>query len=217
MKKIFATVLLTLLVSATASAQFNLGSILGGGSSDDNSSSLGGLGSVLGGVVDAITGSNDITVDDLVGTWTYTSPAVTFDSDNALQKVGGSAATGVIENKLAPYYQKVGLNNLVLTINADHTFTMKAKFGSISGVVEKTDEGLVFNFKAFKKVNLGKVKTMASKSLTGLTLTFDVSRLKTVVSKAATLSKNQTVQTLASLLGSYDGIYAGFRLNKSGN
>lgn len=174
------------------------------------------LGDVLGGMLGNLTATGKFDVNDLVGTWKYKSAAVSLESDNALQKVGGSAATAVVEKKLEPYYKRAGVTNLVLTVDTAMNFTMKMGLGTATGTIEKTDDGeLVFNFKALKKINLGKVKAKAVKSGSTLTLTFDVSRLKQVVDKAASLANNATIKSLSAILSSYDGVYMGFRLTKT--
>ncbi len=43
------------------------------------------------------------------GTWTYTGPAIEFESDNLLQKAGGSVAANAAENKLKRTIGKVGI------------------------------------------------------------------------------------------------------------
>ena len=84
--------------------------------SSEGSSSLGGtLGSILGNVL----GNDKITPADLVGSWKYSAPAVTFKSDNMLKKAGGAAASATIENKLKPYYTRAGVDHIVLTVNND--------------------------------------------------------------------------------------------------
>ena len=74
----------------------------------------------------------------MTGTWAYSSPAVCFKSEKpALKKAGGSAVAAAAEGKLAPYYQKLGLTKLVLTINDDMSFTMKSGVLTASGTIEK--------------------------------------------------------------------------------
>lgn len=187
--------------------------------SDKAASALSGLGTLLGGVVESLTATSKLTPADLVGTWTYSSPAVTFDSDNALQKIGGAAATATLEQKIAPYYQRAGVTNLVLTVDADSSFTMKTKLFTVKGTIATApDEGkLIFNFKAFNKIKIGEVSTMVSKSGDTVALTFDASRLQGIVTKISALSQNASVQSLAKLFASYDGVYVGFKLKKEQN
>ena len=224
MKKLLSFVLLISFAAATAAAsQFDLKDILnkaksaqgdttGSSKESDKSSKLGGL---LGSVLTELTSTSKIEIADLKGTWKYQSPAITFDSDNALQKIGGAAATASIEEKIAPYYQRAGITDLVITIEQDSTFTMTMRVATVKGSVSKGENGkLIFNFQAFKKIKLGKVEAMASKSGETLSLTFDASRLQTLVSKIASISQNSSIQSLSKILSSYDGIFVGCRMKR---
>lgn len=169
----------------------------------------------LSGLVSAITSTSKFELSDLNGTWNYQEPAISFKSDNALNKIGGTAASVALVSKLKPYYDQIGINTLVLTVDAEAKFVMKIKSAVLKGSITKDgDNGyLTFNFNAFGKIPLGKVSAKAEKSATGvLTLTFDVSRLVTIVDKVSEVAKLSTVQSLTGLLKSYDGIYAGAKL-----
>ncbi len=117
---------------------------------DTTNTDKGSAGSAIGSILGNVLGKSDVTPADLEGTWNYTAPAVTFKSENLLKKAGGAAASATIENKIKPYYQRAGLENLVLTVANDSTFTMKLKRGSLSGsIAQGTEKGiLVFKFKA---------------------------------------------------------------------
>lgn len=171
----------------------------------------------LTGIATALTSSSKFDVADLNGTWDYQNPAINFKSDNALNKIGGTAASVALVNKLKPYYEQIGLNTLSVTFDAEANFTMKIKGVQLKGAVTKDDENgnLTFNFNAFNKIPLGKVSAKAEKSATGvLSLTFDVSRLVTIVDKVSSVAKISSVQSLVKLLQSYEGIYVGAQLKK---
>lgn len=170
------------------------------------------------GVVNNVTASDKFEVSSLQGTWNYSAPAISFKSDNALNKAGGVAASAAVESKIAPYYKTLGLETAEMTFDAEGNFTLKLKMITLTGTVTKDgDDGkLTFNFKASGKFNLGKVAAFATKSALGeLTLTFDASRVISVVSKVASVAGNSTLKTLSGVLNSYDGIYAGARFTKS--
>lgn len=174
----------------------------------------------LGGIVTALTSSSKFEIADIAGTWSYQAPAVSFKSENALNKIGGVAASAAIESKLQPYYDRLGINTLTLTVDADANFLMKLKGVTLKGTITKeSDQGaLTFNFNAFGKIALGKISAQATKSATNvLTLTFDASRAIAVADKVASVAKIETLQTVANLLKSYDGIYAGAKLKKTSN
>ena len=179
----------------------------------DSSSSLGGaLGSILGNVL----GNDKITPADLVGSWKYSAPAVTFKSDNMLKKAGGAAASATIENKLKPYYQRAGVDRIVLTVNNDSTFVMKLAKGSLSGTLAQGEPGFMqFKFKAMKRINLGTLNGAVSKVGNQINVTFDISKLMTLVNRIASISGNSTLKGVNSMLQSYDGMQAGFRMTKT--
>ena len=152
----------------------------------------------------------------MVGTWNYTNPAVSFKSDNFLLKAGGAAAAQQIESKLAPYYKTAGLTSLVLTIAEDSTFTFKARMANLTGTIEKNAEtgNFIFNFKAFKKIKIGSMEAFIVMNGNKMELTFDVSKLMTIVEKAGSLTGNSTIKGLSTLLQQYDGLTAGFELQR---
>lgn len=161
------------------------------------------------------TASSNFPAEDLIGTWAYTSPAVSFKGDNALANVGGAAAATTIENKLAPYYQKAGLQNSQLTVKDDLTFTWKLGAMTLTGKIEKPDDGsLVFNFSAFGKVSIGKIDCIATKSGSTVNLTFDMSKLLTVAQKISSISSSSTFKSVNSLLSNYKDMYLGVKMKK---
>lgn len=222
MKKIIIALSLTITLSACA--QSNLGSLLGGlagktESTEQSSQPQKGsssLGDALGGLLGGLLSTDKVKPESMVGTWKYTSPAVCFKSDDLLAKAGGSAMAGTIEGKLAPYYKTCGLDNLELTVNPDMTFTMKSGRISASGTIDTDGQGEVyFNFKAFGKVNIGKMKAYINMSMgKNMSLMFDVTKLVQIVKVVGSVSGSSAIQGITSLLEGYDGICAGFKLAK---
>lgn len=185
--------------------------------SNISAQSLGGLGDMLSGLANKFgVGSSSLTVDKMVGTWKYSSPAVSFQSDNLLMKAGGAAAASQIESKLATYYKTAGFNTLELTIKEDSTFTFKAKLANMSGTITRNEStgNFVFQFKALGMVNLGSMDAYIVMNGDKMELTFDVSKLMSLLEMAGKITKNSTINTVSSLLNKYDGIRAGFKLTK---
>lgn len=212
-------VALTMFV-ATSCSQLNYGSLTGNASGNNSqtttsSSSSSSSSSVLGNILGGLLGSDDVKLSQLEGTWNYSSPAVGFQSEDILKSLGGSAASATIENKLAPYYEKLGLNKVVLTMDANGNFSMKTKFATLSGVAEKGSNGVfVFNFKALGAINLGKLDVYTSLSGNTLSLTCDVKKVVEIAKKVSSVTNNTTLQSVIALLDSYDGITVGFKLKK---
>lgn len=224
MKRILSIAILAVMLSATSvSAQFNLGGIIkgvansGSNSTDTTATSGNGLGGLLKGVGDALgLTSHDVDVADIVGTWNYSAPAVVFQSENLLLKAGGSAASATVEKKLENYYKMAGFTSLQLTIDADSTFTFKVKAMTLSGTLSRDAQtgNFIFQFQALKKINLGHMESYISVKGSTMSLTFDVSKLMTLIEKAGTLTGNSTLNGVSALLKQYDGMTAGWKLTK---
>lgn len=186
---------------------------------------LGKLGSGNGSDVTSIIGnvlsSDNVEIADLTGTWNYSAPAVTFKSDNLLQRAGGAAAASTIIGKLEPIYIKAGIDKMTLTVAADSTFEMKVRGMTLKGMVSKVAEGdesmanFVFNFQA-GKFKVGKVNTYVVKDPVNGTIKvmFDVTKLIQLVKTVGSLTGNATINTVSKALESYDGLCAGFELKK---
>lgn len=191
------------------------GALKGGGDGEGSgSTTLSGLK----GMVEGLISKSNLTEADLVGNYKYSAPAVAFKSDNLLQKAGGAAAAGVITEKLAPYYAKAGITGLKATFNDDKTFKFQVKRVTLSGTFEKdpaSETGdFIFSFKAAGKIPVGKFKAHVEKVGTKLTVTFDASKLITLVNTIANISGQSTLKSVATLLNSYEGLNCGFELSK---
>ena len=183
-----------------------------GSESDKGGGILGSIGDFLSNV----TANKNFSIDDLVGTWDYTGPCVSFQSDNALKKIGGAGAATAVEKKLEPYYKKLGFTRTSLVVDKDHNFTLKMGVLNLQGKIEKDEKDmLVFNFSAFGKISLGKVAANATKSDKNLNLTFDATKMVQLLTKVSSLLNNKTLSTLTDLINSYDGIYMGFKMKSS--
>lgn len=172
-------------------------------------------------LVSSITGSDSPSIEKMVGNWSYSSPAVSFKSGNILKKAGGAAASSVVEDKLEPYFKKAGLTSMTLEIAADSTFTMKVKKVTLKGNIstinndDKSGANFIFNFKAAGKVSVGKMNAYVTLSGdSSMTITFDVTKLVSLIDKIASISGNSTAKGVSAVLKGYDGICAGFKLHK---
>ncbi len=185
--------------------------------SDNNTSTSNSLISGLVGFVQDATGLNKVTEQDLVGTWNYVEPAVSFQSDNLLNKAGGAAAATVVVDKLQPYYEKVGLQHFSVTFNEDKTFEMGVSKIKIKGLYSKNED----NTFALEVQVMGKtvktITTFITRSGSGMSMTFDASSLITLINTVSSLTGNSTLKGLSSLLNSYDGMTVGFKLAKASN
>lgn len=219
MRRIFSVAVLAMILSVLTPAAhaWDLSDLFSGGAKSDSTSTGGGIGNVISGIGNALgITSGKTEVKDLVGVWNYVDPAVTFKSDNLLLKAGGAAAASQVENKLEPYYKTAGLTSLKLTINEDSTFTFKLRVTSLSGTISRDEESgnFVFTFQALKRIKIGSMETYVIKNGNQMSLTFDVSKLITIIEKVGSVSGNSTIKGVSALLNQYDGITAGFKLKR---
>ncbi len=148
---------------ATDNPLGGLGSLLGGGNKGGNSGSD--LGNIIGGVVNGLLGTDKISPDRLVGTWNYSGPAVCFKTEDLLKKAGGSAIASTLEGKLEPYYNKFGLNKMVLVVNQDQTFTMTSGALKMSGDITSTAKTFTSTSKPSAKSRSAKSKPTSTWAL----------------------------------------------------
>ena len=204
MKKVFSKICICLIALGStctvfAADQVNLGNLLGGATQ----------------ALENLTASDKFDVNSLVGNWKYASPSVQFKSDNSVQKIGGAAAGAAVESKLSPYYNKLGLNNLSLTVDKDLNFVFSDGKIKLTGTISKEESKLFFHFNAFNKISLGKVGALATKAGNKISLSFDAKKLIQVIKTAGQLSGNNSLKQIVSLLEKYDGIYVGASFKKN--
>lgn len=173
----------------------------------------------LEGLVKGLLSNSKITEKDLVGSWKYSGPAVAFQGGNFLEKAGGAAAAGVIADKIAPYYKKVGIDKMTCVFNDDKTFEFKLNRVTLKGTYEVAnakdpDGAFWFNF-TVGRIPIGKMKGHVEKQINTMTLTFDASKLLTLVSTIAKVSGQSSLQAMSNLLNQYDGLNCGFELAKT--
>ncbi len=205
-----------LLIGATAQAQ-SLGDLLNGLGNAAGSNN--GLGGTVGNLLSGIFTKSDLSLDDIVGEYVSDGPAVSFKSDNFLQKAGGIAGAAAIESKLQPYYEQYGLTGMPLEINSDGTFTLKVKGIPMSGTVTAKDgQGeFTFNIMALGKMKIGQFTAYVTKSGNNIDLMFDAKKLKSLISSVGKFSGMKIASAMSKILDSYEGAYIGFKMTSTGS
>ena len=121
-----------------------------------------------------------------------------------------------LESTIKPYYDKIGLQGMTFTVGADSTYVMKVKKLTFKGKIVYGEKGeCTLQMQGLGKIAGGSFKAQWQVVGNSLSLTFDVSKLVDLVGKIAAVSGKSSLTTLAKLLESYDGVYAGFRFNKT--
>lgn len=199
--------LLAIAAAWTPAARSDLRELLGGKT-----------GSTIGNILEGVFTKTDIDVKDIAGTYEASGSAVSFKSENALQKAGGLAASAAIEAQLDPYYEKYGLIGATLAADADGNFTLKAKKITLQGVITKNSDGTFeFKFQAFGKIKIGSMKAYVQKTPTNLEIMFDANKLKSLLSIVTKTVGGSLTKAVSSVLDSYDGACIGFGFKKTGS
>ena len=214
MKKIILNIALaatiTFIAPTAANAQFadllNKAKSLFGGTSS--------TASTITNVVGDLLGSSKITASKLHGTWSYTQPCIAFESENTLNKIGGSVASAKLEEKLKTALDKAGIRagQVSITFNADNSFYISIGNRQITGSYQIEDCDLLLTFKTTQKT----IKTNVKLSLGTLQVAMNADKMlqivNTIATKASAYSSN--MKTVSTLLSQYNGMYLGLKFEK---
>lgn len=191
--------------TTSGSSQNILGGILSG--------IAGGSGSSVASALSTIFDKNKVaTADELVGTWKYTEPAVVFESNNALKNIGGKVASAAIEKKLQSEFSKFGIKKgqMKMTFDKDGNFTQTLGKQKLTGTYTTSGKQVVLTYSTGLKQLVGTTQLDGN----DLLIVMDVSKLLKYAGSLGQLTGNSTISSLSSLLGSYDGMEVGLKLEK---
>lgn len=175
----------------SASAQLNLGNILGGITGNSNTSDL-----VLG-LTSIFSSNKQATADNIVGTWSYDSPAIVFESEDFLTKTGAALAANKLETSIQNTLAKYGItkDKFSITFKEDGTFTETIRGKSYSGKWAVEDSKLQLTYQ------LKTMEITTQKEGDQLMFVTDASKLlnliQTLGAKTATRSSLSTITALA--------------------
>ena len=201
--KIMAAVLM-LLAAPNVNAQ-DLGGILngvlGGGQTED----------IVSGITSIFSSDKQATTNNIIGTWSYTEPAIIFTSDNLLTKLAAKVAANKLENKLQSYLTQYGIKPgaLVLTFNEDGTCTETLNGKTMKGKWQVKDSKLILTLGGIKALQI--TTQIDGKNMMFVT---DATKLLKLFKSVGAKSTNKNIQTVTSLMKSVDGMQAGVTLKK---
>ena len=204
MMRMMAAMLLLLAapsMKAQTDLQGVLNSVLGGGQSDD----------VVSGITSIFSSDKQATANNIIGTWSYTEPAIVFTSDNLLTKVAAKVAANKLENKLQSYLTQYGIKPgaLVLTFNEDGTCTETLNGKTLKGKWEVKDSKLILTLGGIKALQI--LTQIDGKDMQFVT---DATKLLKLFKSVGAKSTNKNIKTVTSLMKSVDGMQAGVSLRK---
>lgn len=198
--------------------------------SSTGSSLLGGVLSAIGGnttsskstsstgssIISSLTSIFDATKiaskNQIVGTWTYTEPAVVFSSSNVLKSIGGKVASETIEKQLQAQFEKYGIKEgaMTMTFDKDGNFTQSVGSKSMSGTYTVSGKNVTLKYAGGVQQFVGTTQIDGS----DLLIVMDASKLLKFANTIGSLTGNSALKTAGSLLGSMDGMQVGLKLNK---
>lgn len=192
-------------------AQDPLNGLLGGivGAASEKSEGLGG---VLGNILSSVTGSLTTTQANLIDTWTYTEPAVQFESENLLTQAGGAASATKIEAKLAGMYKLVGISEgkLQFTFAKDGKMSYSIGGRAFEGTYVFDAKNKTVTLTTATGMNLTSYVTISGQNMS---LCFDSTKLLTLVS-AFGGNAQTTLGAIGTMAQSYSGMKTGFKFKK---
>ena len=169
---------------------------------------------ILSGVAKAVVGDKATTQASLIGTWDYVGPDCQLKGDDILKNIGGETAGEEVEKKMAPIYEKAGLNTIQYTFKEDKTCSYTIKGKKVEGTYEFDAEAKTITIKAGK---LG-IKTTAHIVTLGSNMSFvyDADKILSVVKTitGAASGLNASASTVNKLLEQFNGMMVGFELKK---
>ena len=169
---------------------------------------------ILSDVAKVIVGDKATTQASLIGTWDYVGPDCQLKGDDILKNIGGETAGEEVEKKMAPIYEKAGLNTIQYTFNEDKTCSYTIKGKKVEGTYEFDAEAKTVTIKAGK---LG-IKTTAYIVTLGNNMSFvyDADKILSVVKTitGAASGLNTSASTVNKLLEQFNGMMVGFELKK---
>ena len=162
--------------------------------------------------IQSVIGLDKVTASMLPGTWQYRGPGCAFTSENLLAKAGGEMAAVQIEEKLLPYYQKVGIasGNTAITFGTDGTFSAKVAGRAFSGTYTFDEakqqvklQTMLFSMNCYTK-----------RESSGMSVLFEAKKLLTLLQTMSAMSGSKDLQTLGDFSKNYDGARIGFDLTR---
>lgn len=196
--------------TAATTSTSNSGSLLGGIMSAIGRENKGGA--ILSGLSTIFDATKGATKDRIVGSWTYTEPAVVFSSNNVLSGIGGKVAAQAIEKELQTQLEKAGIKKgmMTMTFDKDGKFTQVIDKRATAGTYTISDHNVVLNYG-------GKVKQIVGTTqLDGndLLIVMDASKLLKYANVLGALTGNSALKSIGSAVSSLDGMEIGLKLNK---
>ena len=168
-------------------------------------------GDVAQGLPSIFSKDTQATADNIIGTWSYSEPAIVFTSDNILAKAASKIAANKVEKKLQEQLSKYGIQpgSFTMTFKEDGTFTETLKGKTTQGKWAVKDSKLQLTVIGIKTLSI--TTQIDGKDMQFVT---DATKLLNLFKTLGAKSSNSNIKTVASLMKSVNGMQAGITLRK---
>ena len=172
-------------------------------------------GSAISSIIGILTSglSSSSSASSIYGTWIYAEPAIQFESENALAQIGRGVVNNIVQNKLAPYYKKIGITpgKFSLTFNQDNTCVYTINGKQYSGTYTYDAKSKTANIQGSL---LSLPTCYVTLSTSELALTYDSSKMLNIAQAVAAKSGNATLGAISDHSSTYKGMKTGFLFKK---
>lgn len=201
MKAVMMMVMLMVGVSVQAQDISDVLNSVLGGSGDDAVSNL----------TSIFSSKKQATKENVIGTWSYTEPAIVFTSDNILAKTGSKIAANKLEKKIQEYLTRYGIKPgaFTMTFNEDGTFTETLNGKTVKGKWTVKDSKLMLTAAGVK--SLAVTTQVSGKEMMFVT---DATKLLNLFKTFGAKSSSSQIRTITSLMKSINGMQAGVTMRK---
>lgn len=203
--------------SGSVSAQSDLGELLGNlieKSKNDtvhrqDNDKKGGL---LEGLSNIFNKDKIASESDLVGKWKFSRPAVIFDSENTIQKIGGKMAAKRMEDRMNEILIKYGLTKNVMTIEFDNDKNFKQIYRrfKLSGTYSVENKNVTLKYAGKYKQLVGETQIDGN----SLVIVMDIEKLNEYLVNIARMSPDPRAQMICNILAKFKDVKCGMRFEK---
>ena len=167
---------------------------------------------LLGRVLSYLLNGNSITKDNIIGTWTYSSPKVIFESENILAKIGSEVASDKIEKTLGDQLSRIGFTQGKTSLSFKEDNTCSFTYGSRTYPGTYKFDTSTNKLTITGALGVGTVKCTACKNGNELYMLFDSNKVLSILTALSNSSLGNS--TASSVLGNYKGLKLGWSMTK---
>jgi len=169
-------------------------------------------------VISTVIGTEAVNPSSITGTWTYSQPSVTFETENMLTKYATNPAATKGKTYLQKGLAKAGISEgkVTLVFNNDDSFVLTVGNKTINGTFKLEGNKLTLTYTGVLTGVSKTVTTFASMTSGKLQIAVSADTLLTLVQSVSVTasSASTTLSTVAGLFNSINGMYAGLIFEK---